>query len=438
MSMRAPLWIGCGFAILFLSGVVLWADRDQVQGEAASIDDLVHRLAVAAEESNAVQIDPTTQGLIDSLRRRGVSGLEKLLDYRRGQSSAKAVTSAEVQRLDQLIDRVAGCRFASQSGLYWHTSMDQAKAEAIRQNRPILSLRLLGRLDEDLSCANSRMFRTLLYPDPLVRQRLQENFVLHWQSVREVPVVTIDFGRGRGLRQTLTGNSVHLVLDPQGRPIEALPGLVNPEAFFHWLVEAGNLYAKLEGHDDRADWQRITQYHGRRAALRRKQTPASVRASETAADLNPLDTRWSELAQVYHGRPLSAETHQILEHQLTPVAAAPPAEAAMPLAMTKAVVESPLLRMVRTLETSAAQDTAFNLHGLQPIIDGWFAATAAQDFPDSMQYDALTRRIYAEVFLMPLDDPWLGLSPASAPALLDGGGRVELINQRSTPRTVLK
>ena len=55
--------------------------------------------------------------------------------------------------------------------------------------------------------------------------------MLHWQSVRPVPTVTIDFGDGRKLERTLTGNSIHYILDSQGRPIDALPGLYGPQAF---------------------------------------------------------------------------------------------------------------------------------------------------------------------------------------------------------------
>ena len=39
------------------------------------------------------------------------------------------------------------------------------------------------------------------------------------------PKVTIDFGNGKTLERTLTGNSAHLVLDVDGRPVDALPGL---------------------------------------------------------------------------------------------------------------------------------------------------------------------------------------------------------------------
>src|SRR5579863_8459675 len=136
------------------------------------------------------------------------------------------------------LDALCAQKDAHTSLLYWFTDLDAAIAEARRTRRPILSLRLLGRLDEELSCANSRFFRKLLYPQPRINERLREDFVLHWQSVRPVPRVTIDFGRGRVVERTLTGNSVHLVLDSYGRPVDALPGLVAPDVFLDQLAQA--------------------------------------------------------------------------------------------------------------------------------------------------------------------------------------------------------
>jgi len=79
----------------------------------------------------------------------------------------------------------------------------------------------LGKLDEELSCANSRFFRTTLYANTEVAKYLREHFVLHWKSVRPVPKITIDFGDGRKLERTITGNSIHYVLDTEGRVVDA-------------------------------------------------------------------------------------------------------------------------------------------------------------------------------------------------------------------------
>src|SRR5882724_11524185 len=147
-------------------------------------------------------------------------------DFRQmGPSGLDAYVKAYGTAPSPVLDRVCAQKDAHTSLLYWFTDLDAAVTEARRRKRPILSLRLLGRLDEELSCANSRFFRKLLYPDLRINQILRQDYVLHWQSVRPVPRVTIDFGDGRVVERTLTGNSIHYVLDADGTVIDGLPGL---------------------------------------------------------------------------------------------------------------------------------------------------------------------------------------------------------------------
>ena len=127
------------------------------------------------------------------------------------------------------------------SRLYWYTDLAEAKAAAERTGRPILSLRMLGKLTDEFSCANSRFFRTAFYSNKEISDYLRDNFVLHWQSVRPVPRVTIDFGDGRKLERTLTGNSAHYVLASDGTPLDVLPGLYGPQKFLQWLQATRNL-----------------------------------------------------------------------------------------------------------------------------------------------------------------------------------------------------
>jgi hypothetical protein len=153
------------------------------------------------------------------------------------------------------LDQICAQKDAHTAQLYWFTELGAAVAEARRTQRPILSLRLLGRLDEELSCANSRFFRKYLYPDAQINRMLRRDFVLHWQSVRPVPKVTIDFGNGRRIERTLTGNSVHVVLDARGQPVDALPGLLSHEVFASELAQA-HAFA-------RADRRELRALHGR-------------------------------------------------------------------------------------------------------------------------------------------------------------------------------
>jgi len=228
--------------------------------------------------------------------------------------------------------------------LTWFTDLDAAIAHARRANRPIVSLRLLGRLDEELSCANSRFFRKLLYPDPRIHRVLRDRFVLHWQSVRPVPKVTIDFGDGRRVERTLTGNSVHVILDRDGTPADALPGLFAPAIFHELLVRA-----------------------------------------------HAIATADPRMRPALHQRAL-----------LEPLLAPPPSRAlaASRIAATKHIIEAPLLRAV---SQDLDGDTRENL-ALHARVHQAFASGARWS-----SVDAFVARIYEDLFLMPLDDPSLGL-----------------------------
>ncbi|HWP06920.1 MAG TPA: hypothetical protein VNN72_14305, partial [Polyangiaceae bacterium] len=80
-----------------------------------------------------------------------------------------------------------------------------------------------------------------LYPDPEVKGTLANGFVLHWSSERPVPKVTVDYGDGRKLVRTLTGNSIHYVLDSHGRTVDAIPGLMAARPFADALNGAAYL-----------------------------------------------------------------------------------------------------------------------------------------------------------------------------------------------------
>ena len=172
-------------------------------------------LARVARSGNPAEV---TQA-IATLREAGSAGMEAML---------AACTDASC---GDVLDRVCGVHDCADIRLFWYTDLDAAKAAARASGKPILSLRLMGRLDEEFSCANSRFFRTVFYNNREINELLRDHYVLHWRSVRPVPKVTIDFGDGNRLEQTLTGNSIHYVLDSRGRLLEPLPGLYGPAAF---------------------------------------------------------------------------------------------------------------------------------------------------------------------------------------------------------------
>jgi hypothetical protein len=197
-------------------------------------------------------------------RRRHRSTIEGLAD----RPACLCDPDSPERRVAAALDKISAQRDAASSGMYWHTDLSAAIAEAKQGPKPILSLRLLGRLDDDLSCANSRFFRTTLYADAELARHLREHFVLHWESVRPVPVITIDFGDGRTMRRTITGNSAHYVLDPQGRVVDCLPGLYSPAEFRRRLDDADGLArVSFPPGDEAYRRDRLVRYH--EAAIRR-------------------------------------------------------------------------------------------------------------------------------------------------------------------------
>ena len=82
--------------------------------------------------------------------------------------------------------------------------------------------------------------------------------------------------------------------------------------------------------------------------------------------------------------------------------------------------DSPLRRVVRNFEAAVALDTVRNEYLLHATIHQWLtAATSDRDM------EALNARVYADLFLTPASDPWLGLVPEDAYSALDNDGICE-------------
>src|SRR5437016_4251030 len=218
-AMKTISLIMFGVLVAVLSNIVSLPAQDQS-------NDWVEQ-AISSNQSVA-------QKAQDQLREVGPQGLQMLESHFANEIAAHRNGAAPDERWKRIalaLDRVGGQYDNYASGLYWYTDLEKAKAAANTSGRPILSLRLLGRLDEDLSCANSRFFRTTLYPSREINQLLKDRFILHWESVRPAPRVTIEFGDGRKLERTITGNSIHYILDADGKVADALPGLYSEHVF---------------------------------------------------------------------------------------------------------------------------------------------------------------------------------------------------------------
>jgi hypothetical protein len=317
-------------------------------------------------------------------------------------------------------------------------------------------LRLLGRLDEDLSCANSRFFRTTLYPSAEVNQLLKSGFILHWESVRPVPRVTIDFGDGRKLERTITGNSIHYILDPDGRIVDALPGLYSAEVFTDELRQAANAEKQARtyyGAPDYTAHQKATEARLLRAwtadlaslhAAPESYTPLSESDLEQAMS----ESRWQQVVQLHWndagfdptvrelmGRKfpsartaapiavskMAAEIPVLTALESAPVIQIyPSAPAAAPIAVSKAMVETPMMRAFQNLWGTVRLDTVQNNYMRRTKILAFLVESR------SASLSQINDWVYARIFLTPRQDPWLGLAPSDVYSAIDNNGERDL------------
>jgi hypothetical protein len=391
---------------------------------------------------------PTTQQAqltqeVAVLRPQGPGGLEKFLN-----NHASELKNPSPQ-MREALDKLCQQRDCYASKLYWYTDIEQAKAAAKASNKPILSLRLLGNLDQDLSCANSRFFRVALYPNAEISQFLRDRYILHWQSVRPVPKVTVDFGDGRKLERTLTGNSIHYILDSSGVPVDAIPGLYGPQAFLRQLV-AGEKAVKEYSHSQGvARLSFLRDYHRQKLASIQRQWRAdlanlgiknpprlvelSANSNETPSagvagtiavskmrvespllrNINPATSNQTALREI-----TDAATWQKIAQRYT--ADAKLDSNSVALIRSKRFQGSKgdnLQPVVSNFETAMALDTVRNEYTLHSQIHQWFMQESVTD-----NVKALNDKVYSELFLTPNADPWLGLMSSESYSAIDNDG----------------
>lgn len=330
---------------------------------------------------------------------------------------------------DPLFTASAHALGARANGLYWHTDLDTAREESRKTGKPILMLRLLGRLDQDLSCANSRFFRAILYSDPAIIAAMNSEVILCWTSERPVPHLRIDFGDGRVVQTTITGNSAHYLLDDQGRVRDVMPGLVAPTAFRTWLqaaVAKASPVAQATGPAPglRSEIARLVDE--RREALTAAEIPddlidtVEARVAMPALDAGALAMS-KRAVEVPVLRAAARETRgnehwavwvPVADHLAVDTTLAPEA-----LALLRTQLDDDFEgEALDTFDRDLRIDTVRNLYRLRPQA---LAMLADEPLP---AFDAFNARIYDEVFLTPASDAWLGLDPRAMVTGLDRGG----------------
>lgn len=402
-------------------------------------------LALKAISENNAEAMPA----IEELRSLGPSGIQTLMhryddEITRHIANPGMAASPEWTRITAALDAVSQQRNSYLSGLYWYTDLEQAQRVSAQSGKPILSLRLLGKLTDELSCANSRFFRTVPYSNATVSAILRDQFVLHWQMVRPVPLITIDFGDGRKLERTITGNSIHYVLDSDGKLIDAFPGVYGPQAFSRVLTDAQVLFTNLKGRNDAAKSNVLLEYYSSRAnkislawladvtriggkrpegisvqvndkgealsimplAVSKAVTEGSILRAMTAGteSLGRItdEATWQKIASLHRADALLDERSIALIRKQNPD-----------------LSDKMLTSLIDKFQQSVALDTVRNEYRMHPRLLAWM--TKEQWRSDVNKFN---EKVYAELFLTPRTDPWLGLLMADAYTAIDNGGVV--------------
>lgn len=381
---------------------------------------------------------------VKNLRALGKDGLDVLFQKYAGEIAKFSKDGAggeDWQRIAFALDAVAGQKDAYAANLYWFTDLEEAKKQANKSNKPILSLRLLGNLNEEFSCANSRFFRALLYSNAEVSAYLRENYVLHWKSVRPAPKVTIDFGDGRKIERTLTGNSIHYILDENGAILDALPGLYSPSGFLKYLKTGFEINAVIDSaptaqKELAALRYRRAMFDDIRTKRQKSVAAAKVALTEPKDGTGALDAMpramtkmvtertiltgifddfsrfepqinlddWKKLSKLYAGgTKFDDATVSFIKRQNAKTG----------------LTDAQFASLLTNLTNYVALDTTRNDFLFHTRLYSWLNDGRITDL------EQFNSRVYAELFKTPDSDKWLGLYNTDVYTALDGNGIIK-------------
>ena len=429
------------FSFLSLLLIVLFSTQISLANESAAV---LARKAVSEDPAEA-------SAAIQELRALGPEGLEALLTEYADHINIRIQdpingNTPEWERLSHALDEVGQQKNNFISGLYWYTDFEEAKKAAHESGKPILSLRLLGNLTDELSCANSRFFRTVLYPNAEVREVLRNRFVLHWKSVRPAPRITVDFGDGRKLERTVTGNSIHYILDSDGRLIEAIPGLYGPQVFKRELETAEMLLRTLAGKTARERESLLKQYYSSRTNATSRawmddtrqfgdKIPPRLRLPENqardalTAGRGAVTKMSTEIPMVRAitsasdalGRLTDEEAWKLIARLHQNDAILDKRSMSLMKRQNRSLSDEEYYRMFRRFTESIALDTVRNEYMLRPQIYSWLSAGESR----RANLERFNEWVYANVFSTPSSDPWLGLLSPDIYVAVENGGTIK-------------
>jgi hypothetical protein len=264
-----------------------------------------------------------------------------------------------------------------------------------------------------------------LFSNDQVARFVNQNFEAVWEMVREVPIVRIDFGGGNVLTRTLHGNILTTVCTADGKTLDALPGIYNPQGYLDQLDQFRLLAKNFLQQPPAARERWIRRYHESAvAAIKANQPPARFTETKKVVPVGKMVIERPTEAVIATGPPppppqvarppigkgfIENPVQKAIGQQFggqfgQPVVGVPPAPAPVATPPPPAV---PSAENVEELAgwKALAEDTKLNETTRRRQIHEMLAKAGL------VAPGVVTKPIYKEVLHADLDDPYLGLGP---------------------------
>jgi len=233
----------------------------------------------------------------------------------------------------------------------------------------------------------------VLFSDETVAAFINENFEATWQSVRPVPIVTIDFGGGHVLHRTLNGNIATHVCTADGKLLDVLPGVYEPKTFLDRLDQFVKLHqwVRQSGLLGGLGATAVADYHRRQAEALANGQPRLVFQDMRFRSKIRIENL-VKFALMPGPKDESSETETAQSDEPQPAS----------LSSREDLANWKLL----------AEDTEINETVRRRMIHDYLAGQmleAGADQPELLAPVAITKWLYREVLHADIDDPYLGL-----------------------------